>query len=60
MQSLVLASVGAASKVFMQILNRTHVEGGHIMQQALQRPTGQVWDYTLLLGYCVLLMTAFG
>ena len=60
MQSLVLASVGAASKAFMQILSRTHVEGGHIMQQALQRPTGQVWDYTLLLGCCVLLMTAFG
>ena len=50
MQSLVLASVGAASKVFMQILNRTHVEGGHIMQQALQRPSGQVWDYTLMVG----------
>ena len=50
MQSLVLASVGAASKVFMQILNRTHVEGGHIMQQALQRPSGQVWDYTVMVG----------
>ena len=34
------------------------MEGGHIMQQALQRPTGQVWDYTLLVGCCVLLMTA--
>ncbi|CAK0783341.1 hypothetical protein CVIRNUC_006540 [Coccomyxa viridis] len=41
LRSLVLASVGAASKAFMQILSRTHVEGGHIMQQALQRPTGQ-------------------
>ena len=41
-QTLVLASVGAASKAFMHILNSTHVEGGHILEQALQRPSGQV------------------
>ena len=49
MQSLVLASVGAASKAFMQILSRTHVEGSHIMQQALQRAPGQVWNNARLL-----------
>lgn len=41
-QTLVLASVGAASKAFMHILSSTHVEGGHILEQALQRPSGQV------------------
>ena len=41
-QTLVLASVGAASKAFMQILSRTEIAGGHLIQEALQRPPGQV------------------
>ena len=50
LQTLVLGSVVAASKLFMYGLSRTVIEGEAVLQRALARPPGQ----PLITGACVL------